>query len=446
MKSNNPLSPVEAKTGEYIPAPQLNQAPPVARPKRGCLFRLFSSFIWMFILIVLVFVTLMFGRQWYDSLLARLDYNKTVHSDESVVKTGIRSQVSPTVTLVYKNQNGKKVRVIADAQEYSEFVNQQAASLEDSRNQLLAQTEKQLHEKLTGIFDGMRERVERFADWYFAYTTTYKILWEATTSATRHTFSAEATSLSEAVSIDVEKYLHKHYENIVLRPETTDPQLQIAYRNTLQKTHEEYVNILSDMQTDFQVFVSKYTTHLDEVATENTELVLDWESQFNKMNMAEYEKGPKGAAMGAALSAGGAAVGKAVAGTVAGKSVASTAVASAAGTGVATKAIAGAATKGLFAKLSAPFVSKAVLVSAGGAVGTLGGPIGMAIGALGGLGVDYAINEGMELTQRGTFVTDVNEALATMQKEWEKQIQQSLQEAINIWMDDTIQLLPRYEA
>jgi hypothetical protein len=432
MKTDNPLSPVVIKTGEYFPASDINQPPPPPRSRRGCLGRLFSSFIWMFIFIVLVFFALTFGRQWYDSILAQLDYKKAVHSDESVIKTGIRSQVRPTVALVYKNKDGKKVRVIADAEEYSEFVNQQAASLEKSRNQLVTQTEKQLHEALTEVFDGMHGRIDRFADWYFGYTTTYKILWEATTSATQHALSAEAISLSEAVSIDVEKYLHKHYENIVLRPETTDPQLQAAYRNALQTAHSNYVNVLSQTQADFQAFVSKYTTHLETPSAENTELVLDWESQFNKFNVAEYEKGPKGAALGAALAAGGAAVGKATAGTVAGK-------------GVASQAIAGAASKGLFAKLSAPFVSKAVLVGGGGAVGALGGPLGVAIGVIGGLGVDYAISEGVELTQRETFITDVGEALHVTQNEWEKEMRQSLHEAVNIWMDDTIQLLPRYE-
>ncbi|MEN8217100.1 MAG: hypothetical protein ABFS56_12180 [Pseudomonadota bacterium] len=409
---------LDTRTGEYTPLSQVvNQAPP-PRPKRGCLGRLFSSIIWMFVFFMLVFFGLTFGRQWYDSIIRKLDYDKTVHSDGSIVKTGIRTQVSPTVSLVYKNKDGKKVRVIADAEEYSKFVNQQVAHLEKDRSQLLAQTETQLNEKLTAVFDKMRGRVEQFADWYFAYPTTYKILWEATTSATKHVVSASAMSLSEAVSYDVEKYLHKHYEDIVLRPEISDPQLQAAYRKALQAAHENYINVLSKRQADFQAFVSKYTTHLDAPATEETVLTLDWKSQFNKFNVTNYEKGAEGAALGAALAGGGA---------------------------VAGKAVGGAAGKGVFAKLSAPFVSKAVLAASGGALGTLGGPIGTVIGIVGGLGVDYAINEGVELTQRETFIADVNEAVATTQGEWEEQMLQSLHEAINIWMDDTIQLLPRYE-
>ena len=188
----NPI--IETRTGEYIPVSQVINQPAPSRPRRGCLGRLFSSFIWMFVFFIIVFLSLTFGRQWYDSILAQLDYNQTVHSDGSVVKTGIHSQVTPTVTLVYKNKNGKKVRVIADAQEYSEFVNQQVTHLENDRSQILAKTKTQLDEKLTSVFDKMRGRVEQFADWYFAYTTTYKILWEATTSATKHIVSTESMS------------------------------------------------------------------------------------------------------------------------------------------------------------------------------------------------------------------------------------------------------------
>ena len=392
----------------------------------GCLIRMFSSFIWVVIVITLLFAVSMFGRQWYDSILVLLDYKQPVHSDNSVIKTGVHSQVMPKVTLVYKNKNGKKIRVIADAHEYSTFVNQQVTNLETARNRLHQQTEQLLNTKLTTIFDVISSRIERFADWYFAYTTTYKILWEASTSATRHTFSAEATTVSEAVSIDVEKYLHKHYENIVLHPEITDPELQYVYRDIIKTTHDSYVEELANMQTNFQAFVAKYTTHLETPATSSSQLVLDWDSQFNKMNMAEYEKGTKDAVLGATLAAGGAVTGKVVAGA-AGKTV-----------------IGKVASTGIFAKLAAPFVSKAVLAGTGGAIGSLGGPIGAIIGAVGGISIDIIINEGMELSQRNTFVIDVQTAIDATKKQWQEEMLRSLNQAIDIWMEDTIQLLPNY--
>ena len=438
MKTNKSVSLIEAKTSEYNAAPvvQLLHQPP---PKRSLLRWLFSPFIWVFVIIILVFLVLTLGRQWYDSLLVRLDQNKMVHPDESVIISGVRSQVRPTVTLVYKNSAGKAKWVIANAENYSEFVKQQIAYLEQAKTSLQERIEQQLHDKLIDTFKTLHGRVKRFADWYFAYPTTYKILWEATASVTQHVLSVEATQLSAAVAYDVEKYLHQHYKNIILRPEVTDPQLRSVYNQMLQSAHHHYLQILSTTQTQFKAFIAQHTTHLDQPMTENTQVVLDWQSQFNKLNVAEYEKGPKGAAVGAALTTLGGALGKTIAGAT-GKTLAG-----ATGKGITAKAITAATSKGLFAKLSAPFVSKAVLVGTGGAIGTLGGPIGTILGAAGGIGVDYLLNEGIELTQRKTFETDVDDALKITQMEWEKEMLSSLQEAIQIWINDTIQLLPRYE-
>jgi hypothetical protein len=438
MKMNKPVSLIEAKTSEYSAAPvvQLLHQPP---PKRGLLRWLLSPLIWMSVIIVLVLVSLTFGRQWYDSLLVRLDQNKTVHPDQSVIISGVRSQVRPTVTLIYQNSAGETKWVIANAENYSEFVKQQITYLEQAKTSLQARIKQQLHDNLTATFATLDGRVNRFADWYFAYPTTYKILWEATASVTQHLLSIEATQLSAAVAYDVEKYLHEHYKEIILRPELTDPQLRSVYNQTLQTAHHHYRQILATTQTQFQAFIAKYTTHLEAPMTKNTQVILDWRDQFHKLNLAEYEKGPKGAAIGAALTILGATLGKTIAGTT-GKTLVS-----ATGKGITTKAITTATSKGIFAKLSAPFASKAVLVGTGGAIGTLGGPLGTVLGAAGGIGIDYLFNEGIALTQRETFETDIHEALKITQMEWEEKMLSSLQEAIQIWINDTIQLLPRYK-
>jgi hypothetical protein len=439
MKTNQPISLIEAKTSEYSATPvvQLLHQPP---PKRSLLRGLVSPFIWVSITIMLVLVGLTFGRQWYDSLLVRFDQNKMVHPDQSVITSGVRSQVRPTVTLVYQNSAGETQWVIADADNYSEFVKQQITYLETAKTSLQTQIEQQLHGNLTATFATLHGRVERFADWYFAYPTTYKILWEAIAAVTQHILSVEATQLSAAVAYDVEKYLHEHYKGIILRPEVTDPQLRSVYNQTLQAAHHHYRQILAATQTQFQAFIAKYTTHLESPMTKNTHVILDWRDQFYKLNLAEYEKGPKGAAIGAALTTLGATLGKTIAAGAAEKTLAGTA-----GKGIATKAITAATSKGIFAKLSAPFVSKAVLVGTGGVIGTLGGPIGTVLGATGGIGIDYLLNEGIALTQRETFEADIHEALTITQMEWEAEMLSSLQEAIQIWINDTIQLLPRYE-
>ncbi len=397
--------------------------------QRGLFRFLFSPFLWAVMGGVFVLLALTFGRQWYDSVLHQLDFDKKVHPDQSNITSNIHSQVNGDITLISQNKDGKIVKIIANTEDFSEFVKRHAENLERSRQNVTEQTDQQLAREISLIFNNLHERIPRYADWYFAYTTTYKILWEATTSASRHVVSSGPMPLNDAVAYDVEKYLQQHYETIVLRPEITDVQLKQLYENILYNAHQGYISVLSVMQADFQVLVKKYTTHLD--APENAQLVLDWKSQFNKISMADYEKGVTGAAVSGGLAVGGAMAGKAVGGIV--------------GKGMSAKVVASSATKGLFTKLGAPFVTKAVAVGAGGAAGALGGPVGVAIGAGVGLGIDYLISEGVELVQREKFLGDVKEALDTTQQAWQRDIQKSFHQAIDIWFEDSIQLLAKYE-
>jgi Na+-translocating ferredoxin:NAD+ oxidoreductase RnfG subunit len=385
------------------------------------MFKLIRRLLMSLLLAVLVFAGLLFGRQWYDSLLLRIDYNRPAHTDQSKIASGIQSQVKPQVALVYENRDGQLIRTLADAEAYSEFVRAQINVFEQARAKLRQQAEASLQASLDEIFQDMRGRVDRFADWYFGYDTTYKILWEAVQSAARHALSpAESVSIQDGVAYDVERYLQQHYESLVLRPEINDPRLAEAYRRALTDAHNGYLTALAAMQADFQVFVARHTTHTEIPA--GVQMELDWHSQFNKMQVADYQKGSIEALRGAGLTLAGGAMGKAVAG----------------------KAVGGAAGKGVLAKLSAPFVSKAVSASAGGAAGAVGGPLGTGIGAGIGLAVDYLINEGLELAQRDDFIVDANDALDATRSEWESQFAASLRDSVDVWINDSIQLLPQY--
>jgi hypothetical protein len=411
-----------ARTGEYLPGE------PFPKPPRRRSWR----FLFMFLVVgvVLVFFGTQFARQWFDSLLARIDQQKAVHPDQTVVESGVKLEVKPTVTLIYRNEQGQRVRVLADAETYSAFVRTHATSLEQAKSRIQQATGEYLHTALKQALAPLHERVERFADWYFAYDTTYRILWEALTSASNHALSAEAQSLKEAVAYDVEKYLHKQYKEIVLKPELTDLQLQEAYQDALRQAHSRYVDVIAMMQAEFQVFVKQQTTHLDTTG-ENSRLVVDWESQFNKLSVGEFEKGSPDAVRGVILALGGGIAGKAVG--------------SAVGKGIAAKAVASAVSKGVFAKMASPFVSKALLAAGSGIAGIAGGPVGAVVGIGVGLGIDYFINEGQELMQRDLFVADVREALTATQQEWEREMQVSLDQAVAVWFGDTIQLLPQFE-
>jgi len=404
----------KTREGELVsPAPQIHIVE-TQKPKR-----FFSGFVTFALLLIGLFVILSFSRQFIDSIFDRLAQQKVVHTDESFVETEIEAQVKPKIAFVLRHDaEGQPVRVMLDAEQYSQFVRTHVDTLEKVKKNTLASVKKQLQQEVSTVFLPLVDRVDLFADWYFAYTTTYKILWEASTSAVQHTLSLEGQNLTDAVAQDVETYLEAHYSDIVLRPETTHPQLQKQYIKVLEAAHRDYINSLAILEAKFQVFIAEHTTHINEANTQQLNLQLDWESQIKKLNVSAYDKGVSSAMSGAAFAAGG---------------------------GVAGKAIGGALGKGLVAKLSAPFVTKAVLAGGGGAIGSLGGPVGAGVGIVAGLGVDYAINESLALMQRDQLVEDMKLALMVTQITWEEVLQENIDHHIGIWFEDAIQLLPRYD-
>jgi len=55
------------------------------------------------------------------------------------------------------------------------------------------------------------------------------------------------------------------------------------------------------------------------------------------------------------------------------------------------------------------------------------------------------INKGVALMQRDEFIDNTNTALQSSRTIWEKALQESMVQTIQIWFDDSIQLLPRYD-
>jgi len=320
---------------------------------------------WRFLIIglsvlVLLFFGLQLGRQWYDSLMARLDAAQAVHSDQSKVNIAVKTEIKPTIQLVTHYQNGETYRVLVDAEQYSKFVTENFAELEQLRKQLQAQARQTLTEKLDSIFHTMQQRIPNFADWYFAYSTTYELLLKAVTSATKNTFSTGAQSLSDAVAYDLQKVIQQQYDKIILQPEITHPAIEAAYREQLKQVHLHWLESLTKVEEKFQVFVKQQTTHVENTASQAT-LELDWKSNLNKINFANYQKNGTEAWQGALLAAGGGLTGKVIGGAVA-------------------KGIAANVESGLISKLASPFIAKALTIAGGGAVGAIGGPLGVVVG------------------------------------------------------------------
>jgi hypothetical protein len=67
------------------------------------------------------------------------------------------------------------------------------------------------------------------------------------------------------------------------------------------------------------------------------------------------------------------------------------------------------------------------------------------VGALAGIGLDFAVNETVELVERPEFEAEVHRAVAATYGEWRDAVARSLEDAVTVWFDDTVQLLGPFD-
>jgi len=355
-----------------------------------------------------------------------MDLHTPVHPDKSSVAIATKNQVVPTVRIVTDDQSS----IIVDQQKYTAFVRASVASLSNAEKEMQKEASELLAKRLTECFKPVHGRADHFADWYFAYSTTFKLLQEATMSLARHSVKfMEATPVNEAVAKDMDSYLTKKYERIVLRPEINNAELQSAYLQCVKDIHAKFAEAVREVEEGMVDLLAANTSHLQPPRAKDIQLDLDWASQLHKIKAipANFEKNPE---LTLLLSSGGALVGKTMAGKTAGMASA--------------KVMAGSSTKVLAGKLSSPFVTKAMAAGSGALAGTLAGPFGTIMGASIGIGIDYTVNAGIELINREEFVRDVDLVVDATQKDYYHLLETELHRATKVWIEDAIQLLPKF--
>ena len=401
---------------------------PLKRPRRASK--------WVLALVALaIILAVLFGPGILGGILDRWDYARGVHSDRSAAEHGIRPQLERQALIVVQDADGHSVRALANADALSDFVRREHRRVERARRDTHIRVRAALEARAAPVFANMRERVPAFADWYYAWPTSYRLTGKAIYSAAANVIKPSVMRLDDAVAHDLERYVEKRYRDIIMRPELSDPLLQWAYLHALETGHDGFQLALNGFDDRFQHFVATQTTYLDGAPNlDDVSVVLDWDRQTKKLTISGVERGSLEVARAVTLTAGGAMLGKRV-GAALGAHAAQ-GISGRAGT---------AAASGLAARLAGPYVARGLGTAAATAVGASGGPMGAVVGGATGIGLDYAINEGVEYAERDSLEAGVTETLALQQRQWQQTMQSSLGEAVDVWFDDMAELLAAYE-
>ncbi len=409
-------------------APPPGQLP---RQRRRRAPKLLLALVALAVILAVLFIPGILG-----SILDRWDYARSVHQDRSSAEHGVRPQLERRALVVVRDADGNTVRALANADALSDFVRRELGRAEITRRDTHARVRAALEARAAPVFTGMRARVPAFADWYYAWPTSYRLTGKAMYSAAANVIKPSVMRLDDAVAHDLERYVEKRYRDIVMRPEISDPLLQWAFVHALETGQSGFQFALSGFDTRFQHFVSTQTTYLDGTANlDKVSVVLDWDHQTKKLSVSGVERGALEVARSVTLAAGGALVGKR-AGAALGAKLAQ---------GISGRAAATAA-RSVAARLAGPYVARGLGTAAATAAGASGGPMGAMIGGAAGLGLDYAINEGIEYAERDSLESGVTKALEIQQRQWQQTMQNSLSEAVDVWFDDLAELLAAYES
>lgn len=312
--------------------------------------------------------------------------------------------------------DGRQSTVLVDKGQLASATSQRAEALAAAEKSLRKATSTKLAAELAACFAPIEQRASNFADWYFAYPTTIKLVREAATSAARHSADlSRTTPLKTAIAMDIDDMLMQKYERIVLQPELNNAKLQEAFLNTAKDLHQSFCREIRELDDQLLGALAAQTTHLEAPSHDAVQLNLDWSSQLHKVKAvpAQFEKLPE---LSLALGVGGAVAAKAAGASLTGKMA-----------GV-------AASKALCGKFSAPFAAKALGGTA--AAGLLAGPLGGAVGLAAGVGADVALHRGVELLQRKDFEAEVVRAVHGTRDEYFQDLEAELHRALGVWMAD----------
>lgn len=262
-------------------------------------------------------------------------------------------------------------------------------------------------------------RVPVFQQWYFRYQTQYDLMGKGLRSFLAHSmaFNRPMESVSDLVMLDMQIYIEKKYELLILQPEITDWKIRKVLQKAYKQLESEYVQGVREVDAQFRRSVFEKCGKAIPVAGEDEcEVVLDgmkldWEAQLNKVKhiSGQFERSPKllaflSGAVGSKVSSTAVAASTATATGFTGTMAAKTAAGS---TTAAAKVVAPAASKVLASKLATPFLAKLTAFLAGP-------PTGVAVAVV----VDCLFCKGLAFMSADDFRTEVGRILEATREEY----------------------------
>jgi hypothetical protein len=299
-------------------------------------------------------------------------------------------------------------RVIVGRDAAADFINTQLNYIDEHRRQLKEKINRESTALFEQAFADREVAVNAYADWFFAWGSSWKILYQAVMGSINELpkVGISRTKVTEAARIEVERYLMQHYKEFVLKPELRDPVITRGTERILRDAHREFLFMLSSLDYRLTDFLKKHTRHVEPLGPGDVQrITLDWEAQRWKTPRAQIDAKYQEALTSIAMIAGSTVVlGPALESTIQ----------------VVTEAMGGfeLAIGGAVAGSEVPF-------------------LGNIIGFLAGVGADRLLSYWRDRMNREDFVAGNRAAIEATMREWREKITPELNRLVDVWMDDS---------
>ena len=322
--------------------------------------------------------------------------------------------------LVFRDRNGTRHLVLADEVGVNRFINDTLVYLDAKRDAIKQAIDQQVTALVESAFSDSQECIARYADWYFEWGRSWSLLKEGTVGAVRGLGPNNVQNFAEASRNEVEAYLLRNFQRIVLKPEQRGPIIEAGVSRIFAEARAQYLDALTEIDERLQVFLRTHTHHLEVIDERSpSNVYLDWDAQKWKSPRYSVDDEAFRATFRMASMVG-------VSGLIA-------------------KTIGPAVERAIvevFAAMSTRIVAALYPQLVGTAVGTAvepgaGSLAGWFVGAAGGVLVDYVFNWQSERLGRAEFETASHKAVNATKAEYARAIQRDLSHAVDIWMDDT---------
>ncbi|MEA1954164.1 MAG: hypothetical protein U9O24_07205 [Campylobacterota bacterium] len=396
-KKENNIETVEAiviESTDNIVKTELNETQVIKKQSFLIMVLSYKPILYFFFFVA-IFTAFILTKDYLFSILSNNDNKTIVHKD--------------TTTVLLDNK-GFNDQIKLDKEKATKVIISQLDKLESYKSEQSKEFLAEIETILDDEFKNSFNNAKIYADWFYEYTTQYKILYQSGKGIVNdYRVGLSDFKIKDAAINQVNDYISTKYKDLVLKPHLLEPSLKLKIDNLISSYINNKDEYIRKINNKFEIYLAQNPDKLSKIAL--NEIQADWKSNIlNSKNLITL----KGKSAEGALAVGvTSVVGAKIASGTAGKAMASNIIA-----------------KFGFKKAIASMSAKVAL-----APFTLG--LSLVIGFL----VDSSLNEMDESLTRDSFIADVNKNLNNMKNilyfEIEKQyiIQSIYNQDINLFKD-----------